>query len=54
VDTGREIDAIRIGDTEFLLVVTAGGAVSSPGSPPSPADALTPVPGCKRGRVTVL
>jgi hypothetical protein len=54
VNTGCEINAIRIGDTEFLLIVTVGGAVSSPGSLPSPADALTSVPGCVRGRVTVL
>ena len=54
MDTGREINAVRIGDTEFLLTVSAGGEVSSPGSPPRPADALTLVPGCVRDRVTVL
>ena len=35
MDTGREINAIRIGDTEFLLTVTAGerSSLTGPGSP---------------------
>ena len=52
MDTDRETNAIRIGDTEYLLTVTAGNAVHLPAPPPPsrppPPPPLPPL--LRRGR----